>query len=94
MRRHPEGAIESNHLHAFGLNLFNGRDDGITAGCDQDRLGTGRGHIFEGGNLRRRIAILFSRRGEKLGTHFLRFGSRTFFHLDKERISFGLGDQA
>ena len=89
-----ERAVQRNHLHALGLHFFHGRDDGIAAGGDQNGLGAGGSHVFQGGDLAGGVAVGLAGSGQQLGAGLLGFGLGAFLHLDEEGVGFGLGDQA
>jgi hypothetical protein len=88
-------AVERDHHDALVARLLDRRHDGLgVARRDQDRLGTGRDHVFHRGDLARVVAVGLACAREQLGTELLGLFLGALFHLDEEGVGFGLGDEA
>ena len=89
-----ERGVERNDQHAASAGLLQRRADRVVRRGDQDALGAAGKAVFNGGDLRRGVAVLHAGKGLQLDAGFLGLGFRTFLHFHEEGVGVVLGDEA
>ena len=86
--------VQRDHEDTRGAGVFQRRSDRVVRGSDQDALGPSSHAVFDGGDLRSSVAVLFTGIGLEVEASGSGGLLGAFLHLHEEGVGVVLGDQA